>query len=247
MIEIPDEFPVPSEAFDRQRSLLTTRIAAPRGSRAGRRDLVAVAAAALLAVLLVTPALGIGGRLLDLIHGSPAPPAVQTFFAANDGTRETMFAHAHEAGDKLHDRFSPVIASEARGLFAIESPDGPIYLWAAPTEDGRQCWLSQAGTNTATGGPIGLSSCDASEVTSAMNPEEWWIAERPSVEIVHVRVYDDAITRVEVELDGAPAVSLPFVAGHAFGTVPKTERILAIVGRDADGEAVATFKLGEPR
>jgi hypothetical protein len=80
-----------------------------------------------------------------------------------------------------------------------------------------------------------------------MNPEPWWIAERPSVEIVHVRVYDDAIARVEVELDGAPAVSLPLVAGHAFGTVPKKERILAIVGRDTDGEEVARFKLGEPR
>lgn len=204
---------------------------------------VAVAAAILVGVLLVTPAFGIGGRLVDLIQGPPAPPEVQTHFAANDGTREKMFAYAAEAGEKLHDRFSPVIASEARGVFAIESADGPIYLWAAPTEDGRQCWLTQAGTNTATGSPIGLSSCDGSDVTSAMSPEPWWIAERPSVEIIHVRLYDDAITRVDVELEDAPSVALPVVAGHALGTVAKEERIVAIVGRNANGDEVARFTL----
>lgn len=113
--------------------------------RLTRRRLVAIAVTALLAVLLATPAFGIGDRLLDLIQGWPAPSEVQTYFAANDETPEKMFAYTAEAGKRLHDRFSPVISSEARGVFAIESADGPIYLWSAPTEDGRQC------TNIATG------------------------------------------------------------------------------------------------
>lgn len=244
MIDVPHEFPLPSDAFDRQRSLLSAHAAAPRRSRAGRRVLVALAAAALLAVLLVTPALGIGGRLLDLIQGPPAPPEVQTYFAANDGTREKMFAFAEEAGAKLHDRFSPVIASEARGVFAIESAEGPIYLWAAPTEDGRQCWLIQAGTENVTGRPFGLGGCDGpGEQPSAMSPGVWWTAERPNIEIVHVRIYDDAITRIEVEVEGASAISLPVVSGYALGTVAKEERILAIVGREADGDEVMRMTL----
>ena len=44
------------------------------GARQGRRrwPLVALAAAILVAGLLVTPAFGIGGRLLDLIKGAPS-------------------------------------------------------------------------------------------------------------------------------------------------------------------------------
>ena len=48
------------------------------GARQGRRRwaLVALAAAILVGGLLVTPAFGIGGRLLDLIKGAPGPPQV---------------------------------------------------------------------------------------------------------------------------------------------------------------------------
>ena len=48
------------------------------GVRQGRRrwPLVALAAAILVAGLLVTPAFGIGGRLLELIKGAPGPPQV---------------------------------------------------------------------------------------------------------------------------------------------------------------------------
>lgn len=212
-----------------------------------RRRVALVLAATFAAVVVAAPAFGIGGRLLDLIEGTPAPPEVQTSFAANDGTRQKMFAYAEEAGEKLHDRFSPVIASEARGVFAIESADGPIYLWAAPTEDGRQCWLIQAGAESVTGRPFGLGGCDGpGEQQGAMSPGVWWTEKRPNVEIVYVRVYDDAITRIEAELEGAPAISLPVVAGYALGTVAKEARILAIVGRNGEGEEVARFTLHEP-
>jgi hypothetical protein len=245
MIEIPDELPIPRDAFERQRSLLSAHVQTfGRPSQRRRGRLVAVLAAALvLGALLVAPAPGIGGRLIDLLQGPPAPPEVQTHFAANDANREKMLAFAKEAGEKLHDRFSPVIASEARGVFAIQSPDGPIYLWAAPTEDGRQCWLIQAGAEVATGRPYGLGSCDSTDNSAALRPGTFWTAERPSVTIVHVRVYDETITRVDVESEGALALSLPVVAGYALGTVPKEERVLALVGRNADGVEVTRFEL----
>lgn len=245
MIEVPREFSLPEQAFERQRKALSAHVeGANRTSRRRRRGLwAAMAAAALLGTALVAPAFGIGGRLLELIQGTPAPSEVQTYFAASNETREKMQAYAEEAGEELHDRFSPVVASEARGVFAIESPDGPVYLWAAPTEDGRQCWLIQAGAERGTGRPFGLGSCDSAETTTAIRPGTLWTAERPNVKIVHVRVYDDAIERIEVEVDDATTVTLPVVAGYALGTVPNDERVVALVGRDADGGEVTRLPL----
>ena len=145
-----------------------------------------------------------------------------------------MFARARAAGIELHDRFSPVIASETRGVAAIETADGPIYLWAAPTEDGRQCWLVQPHSG----------SCDGIYIHGPLRPEgPGWTIERPSVLIFHVRVYDEAITQVRLELEGADELSLPVVSGHALGTIPKQEhvRMQSVIGRNTDGEVVARW------
>jgi Tol biopolymer transport system component len=71
MTGVPREFPIPEEVFERQCSLLTAHVHARRG-RSGftRRRLIAVAAVILVGGLLVTPALGIGGRVVDLFRGT---------------------------------------------------------------------------------------------------------------------------------------------------------------------------------
>ena len=53
----------------------------------GRGRLVALAAVILVGGLLVTPALGIGDRLLALIQGAPARPEVQSPVWSPDGRR----------------------------------------------------------------------------------------------------------------------------------------------------------------
>ena len=79
MSEIPGEFPLPEEAAQRQRSLLGAHIEAERRSaRTTRRGLVAVAVVILVGGLLVTPALGIGSRLLDLIESPHGLPGVRS-------------------------------------------------------------------------------------------------------------------------------------------------------------------------
>ena len=68
---------------------------AAHGGRHGRsparsltpRRLVAIAVTAILAALLVTPAFGIGDRLLDLIQSAPARPEVQSPVWSPDGRR----------------------------------------------------------------------------------------------------------------------------------------------------------------
>jgi hypothetical protein len=211
-----------------------------RARRRGRRAAL-IAAVLVAAALLVAPAFGIG-RVLDLIQGRPAPPGVKTTFAASNTLREQLLAHEGAAGRQLRDRYSRVIPSEARGVAAIESADGPIYLWAAPTEDGGQCWLIQAGGDPATGRPHGFGSCDDPDRTGAIRPSgPAWTIERPSIAIMHVRIYDDAITRVQIEFEDAADVSLPVVSGHALGTVSKEARLQAIAGRSEDGEVVARW------
>jgi hypothetical protein len=109
----------------------------------------------------------------------------------------------------------------------------------APTEDGRQCWLIQAGEERATRRPYGIGSCDEANPPGVIVSGTFWTNERPSIQIVHARVYDDSITRVDVELERAEGISLPVASGHALGTVSKDARVRAFVGRGADGEVVA--------
>jgi hypothetical protein len=206
--------------------------------RARRRACVAlVAAAALLGALLVSP-VGIGGRLAKLLDGTPAPPLVRTYFADSNVTFRKMFEYAAAAGHELQDHYAAVIPEEARGVFAIQAIGGPIYLWAAPTEDGRQCWLIQAGADVSSGQPRGLLSCEALNHPEGIVPDTFWTDERPDVNIVHVRVYDESVVTVDVNVENGHDLSLPVASGHALGTIPRPARVDGLVARNADGDAV---------
>jgi hypothetical protein len=210
-----------------------------RARRPRRRLAVAAVLAATLAILVIPP-FSVGGRLLDLIEGKPAPRAVQSYFAADNALRQRLLAYERTAGHELDHRYSDVVPTEARGVAAIESPDGPIYLWAAPTQDGRQCWLIQAGADPTTSRPYGFGSCDDASPASPLLWERYWTQERPTVQIVHARVYDNSITRVVFDADGSQPLSLRVVSGHALGTVPLNTRITAVRGVTADGHVRAS-------
>ena len=112
MTEIPGEFPLPEEAAQRQRSLLGAHIEAGRRSaRTTRRGLVAVAVVILVGGLLVTPALGIGSRLLDLIESPPALPGVRSpvwspgggriaFLSRGERSKEVYVVNADGSGQR---------------------------------------------------------------------------------------------------------------------------------------------------
>jgi hypothetical protein len=77
-----------------------------------------------------------------------------------------------------------------------------------------------------------------------VRPDLLWTDERPSVRIVHARVYDDAITQVDVQVAGEPDVSVRVVSGHALATVPKGADVEALIARTADGDVVERFRTG---
>ena len=88
MTEIPELCPLPKDAFERQRALLGVHVASELHRSPRRRwRLAAIAAVLLVGGLLVTPALGIGDRLLDLIQGAPARPEVRSPVWSPDGRR----------------------------------------------------------------------------------------------------------------------------------------------------------------
>ena len=129
MTEIPREFPLPEEAAQRHRSLLGAHIeAGRRSSRTARRGVVAVAAVILVGGLLVTPALGIGSRLLDLIQSPPGRPEVRTpvwspdgrriaYFSRRDGNKDLYVVSADGSGQRR-------LARDASLATLAWSPDG---------------------------------------------------------------------------------------------------------------------------
>ena len=231
MTEIPSTLPVPARMLERQRDVLVTHVAGARRRRAQRRVAVAAVVVVLLAALVAGPALGLGSRLAELFEGTPAPPPVQESFTGTDAMLKRFIA----AG--FHDRYSRIVAEEAHGLVSLETPDGPIHLWVAPTEDGRQCSFVQMDTS-ASGRPLGGSTCDGLETRGMTLSSPWWRDSRPSVRVVHVRVYDEDIVRVDVHVTDGGVVQLPVVAGHAFGALDPSAHLDHVVGFDADGDEV---------
>jgi len=244
MTELPPEFALPTDAFERQRSLLSAHVGRTRHKSRRRTGFaLAFVILALLGAAIVSPAWSIGARFIDLVWSPSAPPAVQASFASNDVLRQQLLTFAKEAGATLRDRFSPVISERARGVIAIGSVDGPLYLWAAPTADGRECWMIQAGTERSTKRPYGMQACDQTGRSDEFLPSVWWTAELPNVKIVSARVYDDSISRVDVKTVSGATVQLRVVAGYALGTLARKERPLSFVARQANGEIVEKVKL----
>ena len=93
-----------------------------------RRRLVAVAVAAVLAALLVTPALGIGDRLLSLIQGKPTPLDVQAPAWSPDG-RTIVFVSWRDGNGEVY-------AMDANG-------SGPRNLTQNPAKDVPTCLVAR--------------------------------------------------------------------------------------------------------
>ena len=162
MTEIPGEFPLPEEAAQRHRSLLGAHIeAGRRSSRTTRRGVVAVAAVILVGGLLVTPAVGIGSRLLDLIQSPPGRPDVQSpvwspdgqriaFLSRRDGNKELYVVSADGSGQRRLTRdarypATPAWSPDGRKIAFESGRDGTTGVYVVNADGSGQRRLARNG------------------------------------------------------------------------------------------------------
>ena len=116
-----------------------------------RRLRQTVISAALIAgiVLLLSPATGLGQRLLDVFRGLPATPAVKRALGANDRLPPPVLELL---------RSDPAVdASKARGVMEVTTSRGLVRLWEAPRADGGACAFIDVGIEN--GRAVGSEAC----------------------------------------------------------------------------------------
>lgn len=212
-----------------------------------RRVWYALAAAALLTVLVVNPAFGLGPRLVDWFEGSPAPADVKKSFATFNENPPVIDASGKVVA--AFEREGPrVIAEKARGVTAIETEDGPVYLWAAPTTSGSWCVYAQSRNEGEE--PSGAAGCPFEEVEEgygdalftsvSSNDDEddlrWLLFGRA----------DPPIRSLELRFADGSAEPVPLVDRFFLYEEPAEREATALVGRDAAGRIVAREPMPSP-
>jgi hypothetical protein len=200
-----------------------------RHSRRRYTALVAVVAA-----LVLVPA---AWAAVNAFEGTPAPPDVSNSFTLLN----RMPDPAVEQG--IAAKWPQADVSKAHGVIEIQTADGPEDLWAAPDDQGGQCYFidwandapDQDGSAYGFGGGCGQSPQPASNISWG----DVWVAGHPDLMTIWGTVYVDAAT-VRASLDDGSTLTLPVVE-HAFlGSAPKGTDIAKLTALDANGNVVAS-------
>lgn len=211
----------------RWRVLLPARL--PRRTR----GFLAVGIAGLV---LVPAAVAVGSEIADLFEGTPAPPEVSTTFTAfnkmADSSLQQGFAWKMPHSD----------VSKAHGVIEIQTPDGPEDLWAAPNDQGGNCYfIDFANDPPGPNGKYGFGGCDPSPPpASNINWGDVWVAPHPDLLTVWGSVFVDA-ANVQVTLDDGSALNLPVVERLFLDSLPKGAKVEKVTAFDAAGDQVAEW------
>ena len=150
MTEIPSEFPLPDSSLERQRSVIRAYVeATQQSSRRWTWRVAATAAVILVCGLLVTPALGIGGHILELIYGKSTRGDVQTpawspdgrtlaFVSRRDGNAEIYVMNA-DGSEQLNLTRQP--ASDSHPSW---SPDGRKLAFVSRRDGNAELYVMNA-------------------------------------------------------------------------------------------------------
>lgn len=216
-----------------------------RARRAGRKRIVGVAAVALAAVAVATPALGLQRVVIEWFEAEPAPERVQLDFA--------------QLGVGAPEGMDPgVVPGSARRVTAIHHEGKTHVLWVAPTQAGGFCfsWTGLHGgcvkDRVEPAVPVRSGDLHPFLLGASSSPDEKGI-----VQWVSGHLLATAAERLVAEYaDGARAeiplfwVSPPIDAGFYLYSIPPAHRSLgshvtALVAEGPDGAVLArqTFRL----
>jgi hypothetical protein len=212
----------------------------PRRMNRARVLLVAVAVVA----VTVPAAIAFGGAIRDLFFGAPAPPVIKHAFAEHNQLGRLMRKWQRAHGLKVGLPGLPQVeTAKAHGVLAVKTRDGLLYLWAAPTADGRQCWfVNFASEQINRKRAAGEGSCD--ERTPPPTKMQWsygWSAAHPALQVLSGRLYVTAAV-VLVDTGAANPRRLPVVDRYFLGAFPRDTKLPAITAVDTRGRVVAGSK-----
>ncbi len=216
-----------TDTRQRRRTVLFTRMS-PR-----TRLVLALGVAALV---LVPAAVAIGGKILDVFEGTPAPPTVSTVFSTDNQMADQAVQ------DGFAGKFPHVDVSKAHGVVQIQTADGPQDLWAAPNDQGGLCWfINFASDASGPNGAYGGGGCDNSTPPAAnITFGDFWEVQHPSLLTVDGRVYVTAAT-VRLTLADGSTTTLPVVEGLFLGSLSKDAQVTQITAYDSSGKQVANW------
>jgi hypothetical protein len=202
-----------------------------------RRRRVAVGLIALTALAVAAAALG--GRLLDLFEGKPAPPAVK-----RELRREIAgLTRIIDQGNADWPRPGGYRFSRTRGLVAVPTSRGPVYVWALLTGNGNVCAILQGATrgqpHVQTGMCIGRKTLQP--------PVLWGLASVPfgnpsapatATEPILYGHVTPSVRSLELRLASGRTGPVRIVEGFFAVAVPRAQEEETLVARGDDGSEI---------
>lgn len=199
--------------------------------RRDRRVWYALAAAALLTAIVVNPAFGIGGRLLDFFVGEPAPEPVKRELAGmNEVNRGIVI-------DLLREQGPGILAEQARGLMQVASPVGPLPVWAAPTRTGGLCVFLSFGE--VVDGPVGSIYCNRPSKRADLSPDVEITQMRGQRVVLVAGWAKDAIASIELRFSDGTSFPVRMAEHFYVAVLPLEPQLTLVVARTADGKEFA--------
>lgn len=227
---------VPPPALEPDWDDVLVRAEAAVPLRRDRRVWYALAAAALLTAILVNPAFGLGGRLLDFFVGEPAPEPVKRELAGlNEVNRGIVI-------DLLREQGPGILAEQARGLMQVVSPIGPLPVWAAPTKTDGLCVFLSFG-EAVDGRPVGSVYCNRPAQRVDFSPDVGITQMRGQRVMLVAGWAKDGIASIELRFSDGSSLPVRMAERFYVAVLPLEPRLRLVVARTAAGKEFARVSI----
>jgi hypothetical protein len=188
---------------------------------------------------------GLAARLIDVIDAEPAPARVHGEIDLQTRRKAVVpwFQELPESG---------AIASKARGVLAIETSVGPVYLWAAPTRRGGFCHLIDIEANTLPDGSPNLAGACGPQRPRSDRPfvagpvHSSTFTARGDLRLLHGRV-SRAVASVHVRFAHGGVATIRPANGFFLRELAHDEEPTIVIARDASGTELGRRPLPGPR